>query len=64
MGPAIIDDPVVAIDWPYNADSGPVFFRITVPATLPEPVLEAMVEVRLYHANLDLLVLWRINDYT
>src|SRR5271157_5950103 len=54
-GPIVIDERMSAIDWPYNADSSPAFFRIIVPETLPEPVLEAKVEVRLYHANLDLL---------
>lgn len=49
-----IDEPVAAVDWPYNADSSPAFFRISVPDTLLDPE-EGSVEVRLYHENLDLL---------
>jgi hypothetical protein len=54
-GPVVIDECVATIDWPYDADSGPAFFRIRVPDTLPESVSIVTIEVRLYHANLDLL---------
>jgi hypothetical protein len=52
---------VATIDWPYDADSGPAFFRLSVPDTLPESVSKVTIEVRLYHANLDLLDVVNLN---
>jgi hypothetical protein len=62
-GPIEIKDHVVAVEWPSHADSYPAFFRIAIPATLSEPVLRAMIEIRLYHATLDLLDVVHLEAY-
>jgi HEAT repeat protein len=56
LGPTTVavDEPVAVINWPYDADSSPAFFRLAMPNTLAEPE-EATIQVRFYHGNLDLL---------
>lgn len=57
-----IDERVCKIRWPYNQDSESAFFRIAF-TTLPARELQAAVDVRLYHENLDLLDIVRLQFY-
>jgi hypothetical protein len=51
----VVDEPFIKIDWPYNTDSAPAFFRVSVDAEqIPDGNTRAALEVRLYN-RLDLL---------
>jgi hypothetical protein len=54
-GPIDIDESIAALSWPFQEDSTAAFFRFTVQDKLPAALVEATIEIRLYHANLDLL---------
>ena len=51
----VVHEPFMKIDWPYNSDSAPAFFRVSVAAEeIPDRNTRAALDVRLYH-RLDLL---------
>jgi CHAT domain len=58
-GPVAADQPIAPVEWPFDDDSTPAFFRLTITA-LDREVAEAALEVRLYHSNLDLLDVMRV----
>ena len=58
-GPIEIENPVARLFWQPNEDSTPAYLRLR-PCSLQEQAMQAEIEVRLYHINLDLLDVVRL----